>query len=227
MQGAALGLRPRRGQGTQVRRGDGVPGPARSARLGRPSRGLEGPEGARRRPRGGGRGRAQPAAADQALLRDRGRLGARGQGHQEPRAAVRPQHQRPGGGLRVHRRGAAALRRCDQAHRPAAGDRPHRSDRPAGRGREPVPALCDHARQPDRLAGEHRPDRPARGHRRTYRRADRGDRLDRGDPGPRREPAHRRAPDRAQADLADPGLGHARPAGPRSGPSGRARRAWR
>ena len=38
--------------------------------------------------------------------------------------------------------------------------------------------------------------------------------LDRGDPGPRREPAHRRSPDRAQADLADPGLGHAWPAGP-------------
>ena len=63
--------------------------------------------------------------------------------------------------------------------------------------------------------------REPRGHRRPHRRPDQRHRRPPGDPGPRREPAHRRAADRPEADLADPGLGDARPAGARPGPARR------
>ena len=87
-----------------------------------------------------------------------------------------------------------------------------------------LPALRDHARQPDRLAGDDRLRLQPGGDRRPHRRPDRERRRLRRRQRPRREPAHRRPADRAQADLGDPGVGHARPAGAPPGPDRRRRR---
>ncbi len=104
----------------------------------------------------------EPVRRVQALLRDRGRLGALRQGHQEPRAEVRPEHERAARDDGVHGQGPRGLRAGDQADRRARRDcetlagvyRTARRQRSAARA--VLPALRDHARQPDRLAGDDR-----------------------------------------------------------------------
>ena len=207
------------GDRARVRQGHGVSGGAQGARLRWPAGRLSGDRGAQGHRGGGGRARREPAAADQALLRDRGRHGAERHRHQEPEGGHRPE-QPARGDDGVHRQGPRGVRARDQADRRARLQDHPSAGHPA---RADLPALRDHARQPHRLAGDDRLRLEPRGHRRAHGRADREHRELPGDQRPRGEPADRRAADRAQADLEHAGVGHARPAGARPGPA----RRWR
>ena len=157
------------------------------------------------------------------LLRDRGRLRAERQGDQEPRAGVRPEHERAAREHGVHGQGARGVRARDEADRRARArlrDAPgRRPELPAGLDPEDFfqrfaitldnqivsLATIDYQENPEGIDGRNGASIQNIGHHP-------------GRAGPRREPPHRRAADRPEADLADAGLGHARPAGARPGP---------
>ena len=180
------------GEPARVRQGDGVSGGAEGARLRWPAGRLSGDRGAQGHRGGRGRARREPAAADPALLRDRGRHGAKRHRHQEPEGGHRPE-QPARGDDGVHRQGPRGVRPGDQADRRARlQDHP-----PVGHpARADLPALRDHARQLDRLAGDDRLRLEPRGHRRAHGRPDREHRELPGDQRPGGEPSDRRPADR-------------------------------
>ena len=156
-------------------------------------------------------------------LRAPGSPGAVRRRHQEPRAAVRSQHQPAQRHVRLHRRGAGRVPGRHPNDRPARGCQ--RPARRGGRGRRPVlAALLGGAGRPGGHPADHQLLREPGWDRRAHRSADLGQLHDQLGAGPGRVPAHRGAADQPPAGEPEHGVGNARPAGARPGAAGRDRR---
>ena len=167
------------------------------------------------RPSTATRRRAEPPGP--ALLRPARQPGAARQGHQGPEQQF---NSGPGGNSRRSSSSNSPARARRRSRRSRARS-PSAARTPSCRATTPTRSLQHFAVALDgklisvaSIDPQQFPD----GHRRRERRGDRGRLHDPERPGPREPDQARRAADRAEADLAVPGLGHARQAGAAPGP---------